>query len=67
MQDVLQKMQVSMELKGFAISTQKTYLAHVRRFAVFCGKPLDECDYDDVRNFLYDAIHNSKLSGMFVD
>lgn len=67
MQDVLHKMQVSMELKGFADSTKKTYLAHIRRFAAFCGKPLVECGYDDVRNFLYDAIHNRKLSGMFVD
>jgi site-specific recombinase XerD len=67
MQDVLQRMQVSMELKGFSESTKKTYSAHIRRFAVFCSKPLNECSYDDVRNFLYDAIHIRKLSGMFVD
>lgn len=67
MQIVLQKMQVSMELKGFAESTKKTYLAHVKRFAAFCDKPLHECGYDEVRNFLYDAIHTRKLSGMFVD
>lgn len=67
MQDVLQKMQVSMELKGFAQSTKKTYTAHIKRFAAFCNKPLNECDYEDVRNYLYDAIHNRKLSGMFVD
>jgi site-specific recombinase XerD len=67
MQEILQKMQVSMELKGFAKSTKKTYSAHVKRFAEFCDKPLVECDYDDVRNYLYDAIHNRKLSGMFVD
>ena len=65
--DVLQKMQMSMELKGFAKSTMKTYLAHIKRFSVFCDKPLDQCSYDDIRNYLYDAIHNRKLSGMFVD
>lgn len=67
MQDILQKMQVSMELKGFAQSTKKTYSAHIKRFAAFCNKPLTQADYLDVRNFLYDAIHNRKLSGMFVD
>ena len=67
MQDELQRMQVSMELKRFAQSTQKTYLGHVRRFFTFCSKPLIETNFDDVRNFLYDAIHNRKLSGMFVD
>jgi integrase/recombinase XerD len=67
MQVVLQKMQVSMELKGFAESTKKTYTAHIKRFAAFCNKPLNECDYEDVRSYLYDAIHNRKLSGMFVD
>ena len=67
MQDVLQKMQMSMELKGFAQSTKKTYLGHVRRFSEFCNKPLNQTDYEDIRAFLYDAIHNRKLSGAFVD
>ena len=47
MQDELQRMQVSMELKGFAQSTQKTYLGHVRRFSTFCNKPLTETNFDD--------------------
>ena len=56
-----------MELKGFAQSTKKTYLGHIRRFSEFCNKPLDKTDYEDIRLFLYDAIHNRKLSGVFVD
>ena len=67
MHEILQKMQVAMELKGFAQSTKKTYLGHIRRFSDFCNKPLDKTDYEDVRSFLYDAIHNRKLSGVFVD
>jgi integrase/recombinase XerD len=67
MHEILSKMQVAMELKGFAQSTKKTYLGHIRRFSEFCNKPLDKTDYEDIRSFLFDAISNRKLSGVFVD
>jgi hypothetical protein len=39
MQEVLEKMQMSMELKGFAKSTKKTYSAHIKGiFFGNCGK-----------------------------
>lgn len=53
MQDVLQKMLVSMELKGFAQSTKRTYLGHIKRFASFINKPLAEADYEDVRQYVF--------------
>jgi len=35
MQDFIQSMKMAMELKGFAKSTQRTYLAHLKRYADF--------------------------------
>jgi site-specific recombinase XerD len=67
MQDYLQLMTTSMELKGFAKSTQKTYLAHLRRFAEFSGKLPAPAGYDDVRAFLYHAISVRKLSSAYVN
>jgi len=67
MQEYLQLMTVSMELKGFAKSTQKTYLAHIRRFAEFCGKHPASTGYDDVRAFLHHAISERKLSSAYVN
>lgn len=51
MQDYLEKMTVAMELKGFAKSTQKTYLTNLKLFTEFCGKHPEACGYDDVRLF----------------
>ncbi|MEC0093853.1 phage integrase N-terminal SAM-like domain-containing protein [Paenibacillus macquariensis] len=55
-------MTFSMELRGFAKSTQKTYLAHMMRFYSFCGKPPASVGYDEVRAFLHHAISTRKLS-----
>lgn len=67
MQDVIQSMTTMMELKGFAKSTQRNYLAHIRRFHAFCGQPLVSVGYEEVRAFLHHAITIRKLSAQFVN
>jgi hypothetical protein len=67
MQDYIQIMTTSMELRGFAKSTQKTYLGYIRRFASFCGKHPTAAGYDDVRAFLHHAISDRKLSSAYVN
>jgi integrase/recombinase XerD len=67
MQDLIQSMTVSMELRGFAQSTQKIYLAHMKRFYSFCGKPPTSVGYDEVRAFLHHAIKSKKLSSSYVN
>ncbi|MGF7050572.1 hypothetical protein J2T13_005122 [Paenibacillus sp. DS2015] len=67
MQDWIQSMTFSMELRGFAKSTQRTYLAHMRRFYSFCGKPPASVGYDEVRAFLHHAIKTKKLSSAYVN
>ncbi len=67
MQDYLQLMTTSMELRGFAKSTQKTYLGHIRRFAGFCDKHPTAAGYDDVRAFLHHAISKRNLSSAYVN
>jgi integrase/recombinase XerD len=67
MQDVIQSMSTVMELRGFARSTQKTYLAHLIRFREFCGKHPNSVGYDEVRAFLHHAISVKKLSSSYVN
>lgn len=67
MQDALQAMTISMELRGFAKSTQRTYLAHLRRFHQFCGCHPASAGYDEVRAFLHHAITIRKVSSAYVN
>lgn len=67
MQDIIQAMTMSMELKGFAKSTQRTYLAHIQRYQDFYGKPPACTSYDEVRTFLHHAITVRKLSSQYVN
>ncbi|BBH20427.1 putative integrase/recombinase y4qK [Paenibacillus baekrokdamisoli] len=67
MQDFTQAMTVSMELRGFAKSTQRTYLAHIQRFSQFCGKSPISFGYEEVRAFLHYAITVRKLSSAYVN
>ncbi|WP_425600290.1 tyrosine-type recombinase/integrase [Paenibacillus crassostreae] len=60
-------MTISMELRGFAKSTQRMYLAHMKRFYLFCGKPPASVGYDEVRAFLHHAIKTKKLSSAYVN
>ncbi|CAM4429769.1 site-specific integrase [Paenibacillus alkaliterrae] len=67
MQNVIQSMTMSMELRGFAKSTQRTYLAHIQRYFKFCGKHPASTGYDEVRAFLHHAITVRKLSSAYVN
>jgi site-specific recombinase XerD len=67
MQDVLQAMTITMELRGFARSTQRMYLSHLQRFCRFCGKPPYEVGYDEVRAFLHHVIKDRQLSSAYVN
>ncbi len=62
MQDFIQLMITSMELKGFAKNTQKTYLGHIRCFAEFYANYPASAGYDDIRDFLHHSITKRKLS-----
>ncbi|MBD2848675.1 tyrosine-type recombinase/integrase, partial [Paenibacillus sp. IB182496] len=63
----LQAMQMAMSLRGFAQSTQRTYLAHLQRFQAFCSQPLSETGYPEVRAFLHHAIAIRNLSSAYVN
>jgi len=67
LQDFIQSMKMAMELKGFAKSTQRTYLAHLTRYAEFCGKHPASTGYDEVRSFLHHSITVKKLSSSYVN
>lgn len=49
-------------LKGFSPKTQKTYLACVRKFLTFSGKPPEDLAKDDVKSHLARIIDSGKCS-----
>lgn len=65
--DYLKQMNDAMELRGFATSTKKTYLGHIRRFAEFTKRHPATCGYEDVRTFLLHAITVKKFSSEYVN
>jgi integrase/recombinase XerD len=67
MQDFIQSTTTLMELRGFAKSTQRMYLAHLNRFYHFCGKHPASAGYNEVRSFLHHAIKERKLSSAYVN
>jgi hypothetical protein len=56
-----------MKLRGFAISTQRTYLMHLRHFANHFKLPFSEMNYDHVRDFLLHVIKVKKLSSEYIN
>lgn len=46
-----QRMQHDMMLRGLGQHTQQDYIRHVRRFAVFLGRPPDTATSDDIRRY----------------
>lgn len=67
MQNDLLSMKMTMELRGFAKSTERTYLAHMQRFQAFCDNPIREVGYEEVRAFLHHAITVRKVSSAYVN
>lgn len=62
-----EKMKQMMELRGFAASTQKTYMMHLRQFTNHFSISFSDMDYDHVRDFLHHAISIRKLSCEYVN
>lgn len=61
------KMKQMMELRGFAASTQKAYMMHLRQFTNHFSIPFSDMGYDHVRDFLHHAISIRKLSCEYVN
>lgn len=66
-QKAFEQMKNLMELRGFAPSTQKAYLAAVRHLASFFDVPLGTMGYEHVREFLLHAINVRKLSSQYIN
>jgi integrase/recombinase XerD len=59
--DIFKKLLFDMQLCGMSEITQKNYEYHVRKFAMFSEKPLEEANLEDVRVFLHHLRNNKKL------
>lgn len=51
-QQVLERLKADIQLRGLSESTFKNYTRNLRKFLVFCNRPIDELDENDVRRFL---------------
>jgi integrase/recombinase XerD len=60
--DIFEKLLFDMQLCGMREVTQRNYLYHVRKFAEFCNKPIQEADLNDVREFLHYLRNQRKLN-----
>ncbi len=52
MHDVLNNMRIDLETRGLSSNTVSTYLRYARQFVREIGKPLEQVDRDDVRQYL---------------
>lgn len=58
----LQKMQDDIRLRNLSDSTYKNYSRNVKKFLMFCNRPIEELDETDVRRFLENLIVEKKLA-----
>jgi integrase/recombinase XerD len=59
--NVIEKLKFDMKLCGMSEVTQRNYEYHIRKFAAFIEKPLEEANLDDVRTYLYHLRNVKKL------
>lgn len=59
--------QYTMDIRGFAEITKKTYLNHLQLFFRFTKKAPGQCGYDDVRKYLHHLIVARKLSSYYIN
>ena len=52
MHDVLKSMRIDLEMRGLKTNTVTTYLRYAGQFVRDIGKPLEQVDRDDVREYL---------------
>ena len=52
MDNILERLQEDMELRGLSKETKKHYLDHAKRFLLWTGKPAEEMDEQNIRQFL---------------
>lgn len=52
MNNILEHMQEDMELRGLSKETKKHYIDHSKKFLLWAGKPAEEMDEQNIRQFL---------------
>ena len=62
MQELLNKMKIDMELRGYSPITVKYYLGHVSRFAKYYSKSPETLGEEEIRNYLHYCIMEKHLN-----
>lgn len=58
----MDEVQYEMELRRYSPNTIRHYLCHIRRFCNHFGKPADELNENEIRQYLYDCIQKGLSS-----
>ena len=58
-----ERMSANMQLRGLAEKTQEAYLRAVRQLAAYCGKPPDQIDEEELRQYPPQQPGNSDTDG----
>jgi len=66
-EQAFKRMKEMMDLRGFAPSTQRTYLMHIKHLTEHFSIPFCDMGYDHVKDFLIHAINIRKLSCEYVN
>ena len=61
-EQILQRMQEDIRLRGLSENTLESYTLHARAFLDFSSRPVEQLDADDIRNFLWYLINQRKAS-----
>jgi len=67
MNQLLSKMKMDMELRGFSPKTVKVYLQSVERISTFSNVQPEVLTYDHIRNYLHHCISVKKLSRSYIN
>jgi site-specific recombinase XerD len=66
-QEILMKLQTEMELRGYSCETIKGYKCMVNYFQNHFGKPADELNESDIRDFIHYQLNERKNNGNSVN
>ncbi|NSW92425.1 MAG: phage integrase N-terminal SAM-like domain-containing protein [Firmicutes bacterium] len=64
---VLPKLLEELQLKGYSPKTRKSYIGHVRRFALFFGDEPERVVVEHVRQYLLELISKHNHSHVYVN
>ena len=58
---MLARMKLDIQMRGLSESTRDSYLRYARKFLEHCGKPAEDLDESDIKEYLICLMHEGRL------